>query len=68
MVYHTQMLDTLEKIGERGISLNFFETYLQKRVQYVIIGVNFVDNKTIAQGKLQGTVFVPVHFSRYIYY
>lgn len=57
-------MDTLEKICKRGISPNFFETYLQNRVRYVKIRVNIGDNATIAYGKPQGTVFESVHFRR----
>lgn len=50
----------LQKIGIRGVPLNFFKTYLQNRVQLVKIRNSISESAVVEHDIRQGTVLGPV--------
>jgi len=56
----------LEKMGIRGMALNWFKSYLRNRTQFVDINGNFSTEKDILTCILQGSILGPILFLCYI--
>ena len=65
-VNHTILLQKLEHHGIRGISLQWFKSYLTDRKQYVSVFGNTSETLEIKYGVPQGSVLGPLLFSLYI--
>ena len=65
-VDHQILLDKLETIGIRGHALQFFNSYLTDRKQFVVINGKNSKTKTITMGVPQGSVLGPLFFLIYI--
>ena len=61
-VNHAILLRKLEHYGIRGISLDWFRSYLSNRTQRVFVGGELSENKNIKQGVPQGSVLGPLFF------
>ncbi len=56
----------LEKIGIRGVALEWFKSYLSERTQYVDINNSTSSEKDISTCILQGSILGPILFLIYI--
>ena len=65
-VNHKILLSKLYHYGIRGIPLNWFETYLHNRTQFVKIGSSQSNAETITCGIPQGSTLGPLLFLLYI--
>ena len=65
-VNHTLLLQKLERMGIRGISLKWFESYLTNRTQVVCIDDINSSDKNILTGVPQGSVLGPALFLFYV--
>lgn len=65
-VNHKILLSKLEHYGVRGASLDWFESYLSGRHQYVVFENESSSLKTITTGVPQGSVLGPLLFLLYI--
>jgi hypothetical protein len=60
------LLMKLEKIGIRGVALDWFKSYLSERTQYVDINNSTSSEKDISTCILQGSILGPILFLIYI--
>jgi len=65
-VDHNIMIETLEKAGVRGITLNLFKSYLSDRTQCVRVVDSISGEEIVEFGVPQGTVLGPILFILYI--
>ena len=65
-VNHTILLDKLEYYGIRGLSLNWFKSYLSNRLQFVEFNGCCSCRKLISCGVPQGSIIGPLLFLLYI--
>ena len=65
-VWHRGLLLKLDAIGIRGRLLKWFESYLKKRKQKVVIKGDNSDEKVVTAGVPQGSVLGPLLFLVYI--
>ena len=65
-VNHKILLNKLEHFGIRSTPLNWFESYLSNRQQYVKISQQISDCKTVKYGVSQGSVLGPLLILIYI--
>jgi len=56
----------LEKMGVRGVALEWFKSYLSQRMQFVDINGNYSNEKDILTCILQGSILGPLLFLCYI--
>ncbi len=60
------LLMKLEKIGIKGVALEWFKSYLSERTQFVDINGNFSSERDISTCILQGSILGPILFLIYI--
>ena len=65
-VNHTILLKKLERIGIRGICLEWFKSYLGDRRQYVFVSGCDSELKNVTMGVPQGGIISPLLFSIYV--
>ena len=65
-VDHSILLEKLKHYGIRGITNNWFKSYLSNRNQFVFVSGEKSETKTIKHGVLQGSVPGPLLFILYI--
>ena len=65
-VNHRILLNKLEHYGIRGISLNFFESYLSNRKQFTVVNGETSELLNILCGVPQGSTLGPLLFLLYI--
>ena len=65
MVVHSILLDKLSHYGIRGLSLDWFRSYLCNRKQYVKVGKGRSNLENISTGVPQGSVLGPLLFVIY---
>ena len=65
-VNHNILLQKIERYGIRGLSNNWFRSYLLNRKQYVSIGDSNSKINTISMGVPQGSILGPALFLMYI--
>ena len=65
-VNHAILLKKLERIGIRGICLEWFKSYLGDRRQYVFVSGCSSELKNVTMGVPQGGIISPLLFSLYI--
>ena len=63
---HSILLHKLEKMGIRGVTLDWFTSYLQNRMQKVDINGNLSTSKSLDISVLQGSILGPILFLCYI--
>ena len=66
VVNHSIILNKMERMGIRGLPLNWFRNYLTDRRSYVEIGSTKSDLKTFNIGVPQGSTLGPILFLLYI--
>ena len=67
-VNHSILLQKLEKYGIRGNVLQFFQSYLSKRLQFVFVNSYKSHEKEVKCGIPQGSNLGPILFSLYVNY
>src|ERR1700755_319700 len=65
MIDHDILLTKLNKVGFDGLILQWFETYLKGRQQYVKLGDILSNTRQIKSGVPQGSILAPLLFSIY---
>ena len=65
-VSHDILLKKMDHYGVRDHALNWFETYLRDRKQYVTYEGESLDTKTVNIGVPQGSILGPIFFLIYI--
>ena len=65
-VNHTILLHKLEHYGIRGVALEFFKSYLEKRQQYTLVDGQLSELLYVVCGVPQGSTLGPLLFLLYI--
>ena len=63
---HSILLEKLDHYGIRGTALNWFESYLSNRFQYVDLNGHSSSRLLLATGVPQGSILGPLLFLLYI--
>jgi hypothetical protein len=65
-VHHKSLLQILNNLGVRGLSLKWIESYLSNRKQVVLINNKFSNSLQLKYGVPQGSILGPILFNIYV--